>query len=733
MAISKTEIQKSRLFLKLIIWARKNNLSKKLAITLSICAVISGIATYLALTGSGANEFDSKIVLILLNVDLAILLVLGIVIVRHMVQVWGESKKGIAGSKLQVRLVFLFGLLAATPTILVAVFSALFFNTGLQSWFSERVQTAINESLIVAEAYLKEHRQIIASDALVVANEINRIIYHSGFNSSQIKQVLSSASLSKGLDEAIIFNISGKVIAYTGYTFSLRFEEVPYWAIEKANSGEVAVLTGESADRVRALTKLDFLGDLYLYVGRFVDAKVLAHIERAKKSVLEYQRLEGQRSYIEITFSMIFILAALLLLMASMWVGLNLATQLVRPIIALIAAAEQVREGDLEVKVEEHAYADELSILSRAFNRMTSQLLHQRERLVETNYEIDMRRRFMEIVLSGVSAGVIGLDKEGKISVINRSACELLKRNSDELKELHIAQAVPEFLSAFLLVCDKPQKPFNGEIKVDNKTLLVRLVTETQANETSGYVFTFDDITELELAQRKAAWADVARRIAHEIKNPLTPIQLSAERLAKKYQKQITNDVNTFDTCIATIIKQVSDIGRMVDEFSSFARMPAPQIRAHNLNEIVNNAVFLQKTAYPEINFTTDFSEPKIMAYCDTGQINQAVTNLIKNAIEAIHDQQIQIKENFKGEVAVLVSQAQNMIKITVIDNGKGLPEPEIRSKIIEPYITTRIKGTGLGLAIVKKIMEDHNGELLLEDNETGGAKISLILKFKET
>ncbi|MGD9638433.1 MAG: ATP-binding protein [Alphaproteobacteria bacterium] len=728
MVIGKTDFQKSRLFLKLGIWARKNNLSRKLAIGLSFCAVISGLATYFALTQADSREYDSKKVLILLNIDLTILLILSIVIIRRMVQVWGARKEGKAGSKLQVRLVFLFGLVAATPTILVAVFSALFFNAGLQSWFSDNVKTAVNESLIVAEAYLKEHRQIITGDVLVVANAINREIYHSGFNVNQIKQVLTTTSMEQGLNEAVIFNIDGKVIAYTGYTFSLRFEEVPYWAVDKANRGEIAVLTGETSDRVRALAKLDTVGDFYLYVGRFVDPRVLAHMDRANKSVSEYKRLEGQRSNIEITFSMIFILAALLLLTASMWIGLNLATQLLKPITALIDAAGQVREGDLEVKVEENSYADELSILSRAFNRMTSQLLSQRERLVETNYEIDKRRRFIETVLAGVSAGVVGLDSNGNISIINRSACDLLSRQPEELKELHIIKAIPEFTNAFDIVYDKPSKPFNGEIKANDKILLVRLAAEMRNNEVVGYVFTFDDITELEQAQRKAAWADVARRIAHEIKNPLTPIQLSAERLSKKYKKQIKEDVETFDTCIATIIRQVADIGRMVDEFSAFARMPAPQMKEYNICEIVQSAVFLQKTAYPEITFETKIEEPKIYMRCDNRQLNQAVTNIIKNAIEAVHDKE-KHEENFKGNILILVLNEKNYIKITVIDNGKGLPDKETREKLTEPYVTTRAKGTGLGLAIVKKIMEDHKGELLIDDNENGGAKVSLRFK----
>ncbi len=721
---------------RLRLWADRVGLAGKLAIALTVAAVASGFATYAALTGA---EFapDPGTVLLLLNLDLILLLLLGAVVARRIVQLWAERRRGSAGSRLHVRLVVLFSALAAAPAIVVAVFSALFFNLGVQAWFSDRVRIALRESLAVAESYLEEHRNTIRADILAMAADLNAEGPTLVASQRRLNQIINAQATVRSLPEVVLFSDHGQVLARSGLTLSLAFEVIPNWAIQKARDGEVVVLTPEDdeaggtlGDRVRALVRLDHFGSVYLMVGRFVEQRVVAHVERTSAAVAAYENLEGRRSGLQITFAMVFVLVALLLLFAAVWTGLVIATKLVQPIAALSAAAERVRSGDLSVRVEEGKSDDELGSLSRAFNRMTSQLQTQRGELVEANRQIDERRRFTEAVLSGVSAGVIGLDGDGHVNLPNRSAAVLLAADLDRMIGRDFREAVPEMALLLDAARADPNRLAQDEVVIQRggrrRTLIVRIAGERVAGGTIGFVVTFDDITELEAAQRKAAWADVARRIAHEIKNPLTPIQLSAERLKRKYLGEITSDPETFRICTETIVRQVSDIGRMVDEFSSFARMPAPVMRQEDVVELVRQTVFLQRNARPEIAFEMELPSHPVKLALDQRQIGQALTNLLQNAVDAIYGRSDGGEELPPGRVVVRVRQQGDEIAVVVEDNGKGLPTDN-RDRLTEPYVTTRSKGTGLGLAIVKKIMEDHGGELTLADRPLGGAVVSLI------
>lgn len=713
------------------LWARHVRLSRKLGVLLLGAAMVSGLGTVAVLTESGPANLSPTAVLVLLNVDLILLLLLGVLVARRMAAVWAERRRGGAGSRLHVRFVVLFSLVAVAPAILVAVFSILFFNIGLEAWFSVRVRTALDESLAVAEAYLAEHKQAISGDVRAMAADITSASTGLASTPAGLNQFLANQAMVRDLTEAVVFNANGLVLGRTGYTFSLHFEQVPFWALDQANLGEVAVLTSDSDDRVRALVKLEGPGDTYLYAGRFVDARVIGHTQRTKTAVTQYQMLEGRRSDLQITFSLIFIVVALLLLLAAVWFGLSLATRLARPIVALIDAAEKVRAGDLDVRLHEGPSSDELGSLTRSFNRMTAQLAEQQWKLMEANRELDERRRFTETVLAGVSAGVIGMDKEMNIHLPNPSASILLESALWALVGRPLVEAWPELSELTGLVRARPDKLYQRELQFVRegrvRTFLVRLAAERLDNEVIGYVLTFDDITELQSAQRKAAWADVARRIAHEIKNPLTPIQLSAERLKRKYLKQINTDADTFTACTDTIVRQVDDIRRMVDEFSEFARMPAPVLADEDLRNLVSRALTLQRTAFQDIAFEAVLPTEAVRQLCDARQIGRAMTNLIKNAVEAIHGRKATEGEELPpGRIRIAVMREHGVAAIHVEDNGKGLPG-ENRDRLTEPYVTTRVKGTGLGLAIVKKIMEDHGGSLTLGDGENGGARISLL------
>jgi two-component system nitrogen regulation sensor histidine kinase NtrY len=710
-------------------WAGRARLGRKAAILLAAAATTSLIASYLALSGLppfGKHRPDMDQLFLLL--DLVLVLPVCAILAWRVVQIWIERRRGLAAAKLHVRLVVLFSLVAVTPTIIVAVFSYLLFNFGVQAWFSRPVKTAVSGSLAVAEAYLHEHQQNIRADVVSMANDLSRDAAFLSVDPTRLQQVVAAQAALRSLSEAIVFDADGHVLARAGFTLALSLEPrpVPKLSLKQADAGQVAVMTGDNDDRVRALVRMPAFGHVYLLGGRFVDPTVLAHVEQTQRAFNGYQRIEGERSSFQVIFSQIFLGVGVALLTGAVLVGLRFATYLVRPISALVVAAEQVRAGDLAARVTESERDGEIGTLSRAFNRMTQQLAAQRSELIEANRQLDQRRRFTETVLAGVSAGVIGLDEEGRINLPNRSASLLLGIDLDQAIGQDLAEAVPEMAALLEGAARRPERLAQSQVQLNRRgrtlTLLVRIVAERGEGEVRGYIVTFDDITELLSAQRKAAWADVARRIAHEIKNPLTPIQLSAERLKRKYAKDIRNDPETFTTCTDTIIRHVGDIGRMVDEFSSFARMPAPIFKDEDLVEIVRQAVFLQRASTPEIRFALDIPASAHLS-CDARQVSQALVNLLKNAAESIQARDGAVPP---GEITVRLTDAAGQTALIVEDNGRGLPK-EGRDRLAEPYVTTRAKGTGLGLAIVKKIMEDHGGELVLEDGDGSGARVMLV------
>jgi two-component system, NtrC family, nitrogen regulation sensor histidine kinase NtrY len=710
-------------------WFGGRRLWRNMAIALAAAALASGIATYMALTGAPPFGPGPGSVLTLLNLDLALLLALAMLVAKRLVEVWAERRRGLAGSRLQVRLVGLFSLIAVLPAIIVAVFSFLFFNFGIESWFSDKVRTAITESVAVADAYVKEHQQAIRADALAMASDLDRYASTFQMNPQLLAPVLTAQAAMRGLTEAAVLDQNGTMLARTGLAFALGFEDIPKDALRRAREGEVVVMTDDKEERVRALVRLDEFSDLYLYVGRFIEPKVLAHRDETRLAAAQYQELEGQRSGFQITFAVIYILVAMLFLAAAISIGIHFAAQLGDPISRLVGAAERVRAGDLSARVPEGEQDDELVSLSRAFNRMTNQIQSQQRDLIDANRQLDERRRFTETVLTGVSAGVIGLDRGGRIHLPNRSASALLGVDLDGSLGEDLAEVAPAMGSLLEQAALYPDRLAQGQVQIAGRngmrTLLVRIAAEHNNGEIGGFVVTFDDITEFLSAQRKAAWADIARRIAHEIKNPLTPIQLSAERLRRRYLKEIRKDPETFRICTDTIIRHVEDIGRMVDEFSSFARMPGPVLKPEDLTEIVEQAVFLERTAHPKITFETRFAARPVPLYCDARLVGQALINLLKNAVEAIEGRIAEKGPAPPGEIVVTV-EGEGPVTVTIEDNGKGLPSHG-REHLTEPYVTTRTKGTGLGLAIVKKIMEDHHGELVLADREEGGARVRLI------
>jgi two-component system, NtrC family, nitrogen regulation sensor histidine kinase NtrY len=710
-------------------------LGKVVTLVLATLAFAVGLSTFIFLARGSPFGLQPGVSVGLVLANLSAVLLLGAVLAGRLTRVWVERRRGSAGSRLHVRLVLLFGGVAVAPAIMVACFAVAFFHFGIQAWFNDPVRQAVNESLQVSRGYLEEHRDNIRAVALEMANDLTRAGQFLSADPSVFADILGAQTTLRGLTEVVIYDpLTRQVLAAAGLFAGMGVDPPPASVTNQARSGDVVVLAAGDGTRVQAVVRLDSTPPLMLMIGRPVDPQILEHMTRTEQAVAEYQRLDQNRSWLQIAFAWIFAIVALLVLLAAVLIGLVLATQIARPIGRLINAAERVRSGDLTVRVAEAPTGDELAGLSRAFNRMTGQLAAQRGELMDAYSQIDERRRFTETVLSGVSAGVIGLDASGRIELPNRAADELLGMDLLATIGRELADVVPEFADLLHEAAASPERARTEEIQIGpptrRRTLLVRIGADLSGGRTDGFVVTFDDITELQSAQRKAAWADVARRIAHEIKNPLTPIQLAAERLKRRFTREIASDPETFSQCADTIIRHVGDIGRMVDEFSAFARMPQPVIKPEDVGRVAREALVLEKTARPQIAWRSEIPEQGPLAPCDRRLLRQAVTNLLQNAADAVAMREQETGRK-GGTIALSVEADQHDVRIIVTDDGIGLPQ-EDRTRLMEPYVTHKPKGTGLGLAIVKKIMEDHGGRLTLDDRPDGqGAVASLILPVK--
>ncbi len=713
------------LWRRLADWFERNRIMRFIEIGTALAALVLGVLTYVAMTPGATRDFSPREFQILLLADLVALLGLTSLVARRLVMLWMQRRRGVAGSRLHARMVVLFAAVASAPAVLMSVFAMLFFNLGLQTWFSDRVSSAVKASVAVAEAYSQEHRKTIRADMLGMAVDLNREAPRLVRNPILFQQAVLTLARIRGLGEAMVFTSSREIIAQTRLGMQFDLDQITDGMLKDAALGQLVFVAADSDERVRGLMRLDGFVDVFLYVGRYIDASVLADLERTRAVALQYTRLEAERSALELRFAGLFILVSLLLLLASIWFGLLIATRLATPIGEVVTAAERIRAGDMGVRVTERPGDDEIGNLGRAFNRMTGQLAAQQAQLIAANRQLDERRRFTETVLSGVSAGVIGVDPAGRVTLPNPSALRLLEASFEAVAGRPFDEVAPEMAPLFHRLRDNPtEQVARGQVVLPRdagpRSLLVRVAREGTGNELLGYVITFDDVTDLVAAQRNAAWADIARRIAHEIKNPLTPIQLSAERLKRKYLKEVSTNPEIFVQCTDTIIRQVGDIGRMVDEFSAFARMPRPVYRDEDLTQILRQAIFMQQVARADVQFSSRLPAEPVPLRCDARQLAQVMTNLLQNALDAIDGRERQDEVALEPglvrvELRLDAAMGSGMAEILVLDNGRGLPA-EFRDRLFEPYVTTRAKGTGLGLAIVKKIIEEHGGQIALED-----------------
>lgn len=688
-----------------------------LAFSLVLLGPILALTTFLVLGPLDQGASAPALRLILLA-DFVYVLIVAALVLSQIGRLVAARRAKSAGSQLHLRLTGAFALLALIPTVTVAIFAGLTLNIGLEGWFSERVSSVVGSSLAAAEAYETEQRGDLATDGLALARYIDTVR-----NAQPVgdREVLTDGQLQvqRGLREAYLVDGTGELRARGDRSYLFDFEQPLPKEILDAKAEGFLIIEDWANNEFRALVPLSSFVDRYLYISRDVDGEILSLLDETQETVRLYQQLESERGRVVFEFGLIYLGFALILILAAIWMGFWFAERLSGPIGRLTGAAQRVGTGDLDVQVLEEDGDDEIAMLGRYFNQMIKQLKRQRKSLVDNNNQIDRRRRLFDSVLGSVTSGVVGLDDSGIITFVNRSGVRLL--DWDEGKDaVPMAVAVPEFEELFLMLKASRMEVVQDEVKVIRngslENLLVRMSTRRGEDETlEGYVIAFDDVTDLVSAQRMAAWGDVARRIAHEIKNPLTPIQLSAERIKRKFGPRLGKNSESLEQMTDVIIRQTGDLRRIVDEFSKFARMPEPECKTHDLAALVRDSVLLQRLGQPTIKILDDLPVEPVLTEIDATMISQALTNLMKNAGEAVETlRNDNIPPNHVALITVKMQTSPVDIVITISDSGIGLPED--RTRLFEPYVTTRTEGTGLGLPIVKKIIEEHGGTLSLDD-----------------
>ncbi|APE43320.1 PAS domain-containing sensor histidine kinase [Sulfitobacter alexandrii] len=686
---------------------------------LVVLGPVLAMATYLILgpLGQGANTPSLRLILL---TDLVYVLLVAALVLSQVARLIAARRAKSAGSRLHLRLTGVFALMALIPTVSVAVFAGLTVNVGLEGWFSDRVRSVVETSLTAAQAYENEQREGLREDAAALARFIDQNAGPGRVLTDRQLLTEGQRQIQRGLREAYLIDGTGQIRARGARSYLFNFEEPTSAQIEESRGSRILVIEDWANNEFRALVPLDSAVDRYLYVSRDVDGDILSLLDETQETARLYQQLEADRGRLLFEFGLLYVGFAVILILAAVWLGLWFAERLSGPVGRLTGAAQQVGAGDLNVQVREEDGDDEIAMLGRYFNQMTTQLRGQREALLDNNRQIERRRRLFDSVLTSVTSGVVGLDPEGRVTFVNRSAMRLLDWAEDQ-QSLALTVAVPEFGPLFETLAGTGVEATTGEVKVSRQgameNLLVRMATRRSDNgRLEGYVVAFDDVTDLVSAQRMAAWGDVARRIAHEIKNPLTPIQLSAERIRRKFGKQLQGeDADKLEQMTGVIIRQTGDLRRIVDEFSKFARMPEPLTAEEDLCQLLRDAVLLQQAGQPGVRIDLTLPDRPVPAQVDAAMISQALTNLIKNAGEAIESlKEKGAPDDLAPRIVVTLVPGGTTARITIADNGIGLPED--RARLFEPYVTTRSEGTGLGLPIVKKIIEEHGGSLTLEN-----------------
>ncbi len=718
---------------RLSLLAEDNKAMKRVewGVILLFLAMVAGSYTLLS-SQSGRTDFISPpLTAALLVANLIPAIILLVLLGRRMAK--GRAAKSAVGSsgRLHVRLVALFSLVASVPMLLVVIFASLLFQYGVEFWFSDRARGMLENANSLARGYYDQNRKDVGEETITMASDLRSFLSEKGINHPEFAENYSFQVLTRKLNESAIIQYGQDDVARTAAAVNPadgdQNAKISEDVLSQLLEGRNYVVTAKS-NKIEAVTALDLESRVFLYAARDSDMLALSQWERAQSVLEDYDNLFTRSRSLQLQFNIALFVVSLFIVGFALWIALAVADRMVRPVGDLVHAAKRITEGDLATRVPTPVAKDEIGTLGRAFNRMTERLETQTTALLTANEQLGSRRAFIETVLESVTAGIISLDKSGRISLVNSHAQALLARQNENLLESQISEVAPEFTALIKDGVENTIIQFSSGNEI--RTLEVKIVSGS-----SGHVITFEDITQRLLDQRRAAWSDVARRIAHEIKNPLTPIQLAAERLQRRFGKNIVEGGSIFSQLTGTIVRQVGDLRNIVDEFSSFARMPKPVFREENLIDIVKQAMFLQEVAHPKIQFRFEADDPLTSLVCDRRQLGQALTNIVKNAVEAV-EQKAEAGSGFAyedGEISMAVLRHEDDIEIQLDDNGIGLPAE--RERIVEPYMTTRDKGTGLGLAIVKKIVEEHFGTIAFTDScsleEGGGTRV--IIKLNPT
>ena len=708
-------------------WLRED----RLAYLVIILTLSLGAGIYALFAQIDYLSDDSPYIGVIFAASMLALIALLIFVGRQILKIWRERRQRMAGSQLHWRLAILFGGVTTLPAIIVAFFAISVLDFSLKGWFAQRISTAVEQSVLIADAYFEEHSSSVRGQILAMANDINREATNLSVNPVLLEDYLNNQTLLRNLSEAVIVDGTGQILAKSQFAFALTFSNLDESWIERARDGEVIIFNTGEGNKLRAAIKLNSFVDAYLLVGRFIDSNVLSAVDETKLAASDYQSLSFRQFDLQVSFAVLFFAVTLLLLLSALWIGLNLATSIVAPLSQVIGVVDEVRLGNLKPRVGDNQGLDEIDRLGTSIDDMLDELSRSREQLVAANAQLDQRREFTETVLGGVSSGVIGLDKKGIINLPNQAACTLLGIKLTDMLGEKLDELVPEFkgLTSVIGKKTRPKAEEQIDLFVEGRriTLRARISVESVESRIIGYVVTFDDVTDLLSAQRKAAWSDVARRIAHEIKNPLTPIELAADRLAKKFKPEDDKRNDKYQEYLEIISRQVADIGRMVDEFSAFARMPAPRFNSAIFRDLILGQVQLFANNEQNVALSFDYDKAASDAVSvDEGLMRQAVNNLLQNALNVLAENHI---EEAKIDISI-INKIDDM-ELTIADNGPGFPDMDL-TKLFEPYMTTRDKGTGLGLAIAQKIINDHGGQIRLANQKQGGAIVRIILPIEK-
>ena len=695
-------------------------------LSLLICFFIYKSLYQFKLINDHENIFTISLI-----ISFLLIVIIFFILLKNIFFILNQIKLEKAGQELQKKILLIFSIIALTPTLFISFFSIFIFDAALSGWFNKKISTAISQSVEVANQYLDEHQSGMRGDILELVNliNINSEIFSSDKN--KFNNFLDKYTRQHNLSEAVIIDSIGNVLAFSEFVFEYTYTEIPPKFYDTANNGKILIVKEDDSNKMRAFIKLPQYIDAYLLITSFVDQRVLNAIKSTSIAVSDYQSIEIKQFDIKISFIVIFLLITLILLFTSLIIGLNIANRLFEPITSLIRGAEEVGGGNLDYKISDEVLSkiniNEIKRLVQAFNLMISDLKSNRVDLEHANDQLDKRRKFSESVLSGVYSGVIGLDKNLKINLPNVTATNLLGITIGKDFGKPILDIVPEFTNVINSLLTSKKNVVEDKIYIvrDDKVLnlITRFVVQKSDDLILGYVLTFDDVTSLIAAQKMGAWSDIARRIAHEIKNPLTPIRLAAERLMNKLSSNRKIDKKTFEQSLNMITRQVDDIHHLVDEFSSFARMPSPKLKVININKVIVEYINPMISSFEKVLIEVDDVIENALIMGDEKQIRQACGNLIKNSYENLNSNDIK-----NARISIIFKIENNFAEIYVNDNGSGI-EKSIISQIIEPYFTTKVGGSGLGLAITKKIIDDHNGSIFIRPLK-GSKGTSILLKF---